>query len=476
MAIPLEVFCCYAREDQEMLEQLQKHLTPLQRQNQITIWSDINLNAGARWEDEIHQHLEKADIFLLLISPSFMASDYCYGIEMKRAIERHNEGSALVIPVLLRFVHWQNAPFADLQVLPKNALPVANWSDRDEAFHHITEQIRQTMIELQTRRMSNKARSSPSQEHPAPGMDDQKKVFPFIEIPDAIEVLHTLTEHRSIIRGVALSGNGLVLATGSYDKTIKLWNTYNGLVLYTFTNRQGTITSVALSANGLMLASGGDDQTIKLWNARLGRPIRTLTGHKETVTSVALSTDGLILASGSDDRTVKLWETLTGKCLRTMAEHSGAVKSVALSADGLTLASGSDDQTIRLWDAQTGKCLHELTGHMDTIKSVALSADGLVLATTGSWDRMIKVWNVRTGQCLLTLTDAVSSIALSADGLVLASNNADTITLWNVEHGQPVRVLTNHTGAISSLAFSMNGQMLASGTATGVITIWGVKD
>ena len=98
MAAPLEVFCCYAREDQEMLEHLKKHLMPLQRSGQITIWIDTNLNAGAEWEKELHQHLESADIILLLISPDFMTSDYCYSTEMKRALERHDQGSAVVIP------------------------------------------------------------------------------------------------------------------------------------------------------------------------------------------------------------------------------------------------------------------------------------------------------------------------------------------------------------------------------------------
>lgn len=98
MTVPLEVFCCYAREDQEMLEHLKKHLMPLQRSGQITIWSDTNLNAGVEWEKELHQHLENADIILLLISPDFMASDYCYSTEMKRAIERHDQGRAHVIP------------------------------------------------------------------------------------------------------------------------------------------------------------------------------------------------------------------------------------------------------------------------------------------------------------------------------------------------------------------------------------------
>ena len=141
MSKPLEVFCCYAREDQKMLAQLKKHLAPLERQGQIMIWSDTNLTAGDEWEKDLQKHLESADTFLLLISPSFMDSDYCYGTEMKRAIKRHNEASAAVIPILLRPTFWQNAPFAELQLIPTEAKPVTKWPNRDDAFHHITEQI-----------------------------------------------------------------------------------------------------------------------------------------------------------------------------------------------------------------------------------------------------------------------------------------------------------------------------------------------
>ncbi len=145
MPTPLEVLCCYAREDQAMLEQLKKHLAPLQRQGQITIWSDTNIEAGAEWDRELHRHLERADIILLMISSDFMSSDYCYSTEMGRAIQRHNQGSAHVIPVLLRSTFWQNAPFAKLQMVPTNAEPVTNWPDRDKAFNNITEQINQVI-------------------------------------------------------------------------------------------------------------------------------------------------------------------------------------------------------------------------------------------------------------------------------------------------------------------------------------------
>ena len=149
MSTPLEILCCYARKDQKMLEHLKTHLVPLQRQGRITIWSDTNIDAGEEWQKELHQHLETAAIILLLISPDFMASDYCCSTEMTRAIARHDENKARVIPILLRpVVSWNNAPFAKLQMIPKDAKAVTKWPRREEAFYDIAKQISEVVDAL----------------------------------------------------------------------------------------------------------------------------------------------------------------------------------------------------------------------------------------------------------------------------------------------------------------------------------------
>src|SRR6266702_2131337 len=111
----IEIFCCYARKDQTLLNELNAHLMPLQHQGLITIWADTNISAGIEWEKEIEKHLDTAHIILLLISPDFMTSEYCYSKEMKRAMERHESGEVRVIPIILRSIHWKDAPFGKLQ-------------------------------------------------------------------------------------------------------------------------------------------------------------------------------------------------------------------------------------------------------------------------------------------------------------------------------------------------------------------------
>src|SRR5262245_30776428 len=142
---PVEVFYSYAHEDEKLRQELEKHLSSLQREGLITGWHDRRIVVGQEWQGEVDSHLEKADIILLLISADFIASDYCYDLEMQRAIERHGAGEARVIPILLRSVDWQHAPFGKLQALPTTGVPVTEWGNRDAAFTHITEEIRKAI-------------------------------------------------------------------------------------------------------------------------------------------------------------------------------------------------------------------------------------------------------------------------------------------------------------------------------------------
>lgn len=114
---PVELFYSYSHKDEGLRDKLAIHLTMLQRQGVIKAWHDRNISAGSEWAEEIDQHLNSAQIILLLVSANFLASDYCYGLEMKRAIERHEAGDACVIPVILKPVDWTDAPFGKLQAV-----------------------------------------------------------------------------------------------------------------------------------------------------------------------------------------------------------------------------------------------------------------------------------------------------------------------------------------------------------------------
>ncbi len=142
------IFFSYSHQDEELRDELEKHLSLLRRQGIVIGWHDRRISPGKEWKGEINTHLEKALIILPLISPDFIASDYCYDVEMRRALERHESGESRVIPIILRAVSWESAPFGRLQALPKNGHPVTSWPNRDEAFRNIAEGITRVAEEL----------------------------------------------------------------------------------------------------------------------------------------------------------------------------------------------------------------------------------------------------------------------------------------------------------------------------------------
>jgi hypothetical protein len=147
---PFEIFFSYSHKDQRLRDQLEIQLSLLRREGLITTWYDHKITAGSEWAGKIDEHLNAAQIILLLISADFIASDYCYDIEMTKALERHEIGEARVIPVILRPVEWKQAPFGKLNPLPTGGRPVVKWSDRDSAFLDIAQGIRRVIEELVT--------------------------------------------------------------------------------------------------------------------------------------------------------------------------------------------------------------------------------------------------------------------------------------------------------------------------------------
>jgi predicted helicase len=145
---PMKLFYSYAHEDEALRNELEKHLKLLQRQGYITQWHDRQILPGSLWEQEINAHLKAARIILLLVSPDFIASDYCYGVEMQEALKRHFASEARVIPIILRSSDWEAAPFGKLQALPRDAKPVRTWSDQDEAFTDVAKRLREIIDEV----------------------------------------------------------------------------------------------------------------------------------------------------------------------------------------------------------------------------------------------------------------------------------------------------------------------------------------
>jgi WD40 repeat protein len=296
--------------------------------------------------------------------------------------------------------------------------------------------------------------------------------------------VNTLKGHESEVYSVGFSPDGKQLASGSFDKTIKIWDVTTGKVLNTLKGHESLVNSVEFSPDGQQLASGSRDKTIKIWDVTTGKVLNTLKGHEDYVNSVGFSPDGQQLASGSVDNTIKIWNVTTGKVLNTLKGHEGYVNSVGFSPDGQQLVSGSSDSTIKIWDVTTGEVLNTLKGHESLVWSVGFSPDGKQLAS-GSFDKTIKIWDVTTGKVLNTLPSEryankgdegyVSSVGFSPDGQQLASGSFDnTIKIWDVTTGKVLNTLKGHESTVRSVGFSPDGKQLASGSVDKTIKIWDV--
>ena len=254
------------------------------------------------------------------------------------------------------------------------------------------------------------------------------------------KLVRTLPGHKETISEIMYSPDGKLIASASWDKTIKLWNAETGKLINTLTGHKDGITSIAFSPDSQILISGSEDKTIKIWNiAEQPKVIKTLTGHTDSVKAVSVSPNGKLIASAGYDNTIKLW-TIEGELLQTIDAHNLAVTSLAFTPDSKTLASGSWDNTVKIWSikdaGKTSQLLHTLPGHQDGITTISLNSDGTVLAT-GSGDRTIKLWNTKTGELIKNLrghTSQINSLVFSSDDKsIISGESQQGLFWWNLD-------------------------------------------
>jgi WD40 repeat protein len=285
----------------------------------------------------------------------------------------------------------------------------------------------------------------------------------------------TLSGHLSEVNSLGFNPPGTTLASGSDDKTVKIWNLNNRQEIRTLKGHKGIVYSVAISPDGQTVVSGSRDNTIKIWNLNTGKEIHTLKGHNSYVNSVAISRDGQTLVSGSYDNTIKVWNLNTGQEIRTLKGHSSAVLSVAISPDGEKTASASADRTIKAWNLNTGKQIRTLKEHTGDVNALAISPNGELLVSVSD-DKTVKVWNLNTGKEIRTIagyTADVNAVAFSPDGEKIVTGCGDsTVKIWNLTTGQELHTFKGHTGEVFAVAFSPDGKTLVSGSKDKTIKIW----
>jgi WD40 repeat protein len=295
--------------------------------------------------------------------------------------------------------------------------------------------------------------------------------------------LLSLTGHTGPVGTVAFSPNSTLIAAGSSDKSVMIWDASSGLLRQTLTGQFDAVYAIAFEPNGKRIVSGGKDGVITIRDTDTGqRMIHALRPEMTygwdvlpSVLSLAVSPDSTTIVSGNADATAKIWSDSTGMLLHTLNGHSDAVTSVAYTPDGRTIVSGSADGTVRTWDAASGNPLRTLKGSSGQILSVAISPDGKRVAAAGSGDAVV-IWNATNLQPLQKLStqlSAVNALAFARDSRQLAVGGSDTsIQIWNADTGQLLHSLAGHSESIRALAYSPDGRRLASGSDDRTVGIW----
>lgn len=291
------------------------------------------------------------------------------------------------------------------------------------------------------------------------------------------QTLAIYTGHSNQVTTVEWSpNNALLLASGSEDKTVRIWN-YTNLNNNTVLHQQADMVySLTWSPSGQLIASGGKNPTIEIWDTGSGSAALSYNGHSLSVYSVKWSPNGSRIASGGDDKSAQVWNASTATQIATYTQHTNSIWALAWSPDGSRIASASFDGTVQIWNSSTAANLASFgTAQGPIMRAVDWSPDGKYIAFGGD-GKVVQVWNVDTNTMVVTYTGHnghIEDVKWSPDGTLIASTGEDqTIQIWNANSGSHIFTCTGHTSLIWAIDWSHSGQQIASASKDGTARVW----
>jgi WD40 repeat protein len=290
------------------------------------------------------------------------------------------------------------------------------------------------------------------------------------------EMLFTLGGHEDTVRAVAFDPGGRILATAG-GPTVRVWEIGSGELLHRFEGHARRVQALVFSPDGRLLASGGHDNVIRIWDCQTGEVPVVLDGHDTAVWSLEFAPDGQRLASGGfgAGSTVKIWHLVQGGEPLVLGGFEGSVFSLCFSPDGTLLASADWGGHVKIWDTGLGQEVHSMEGHDAPVRVLVFRPDGRRLVS-GSDDRSLRTWDPSTGRLLDTFTahaDVISAFAYLPDARrVVLAVVGRAVKMWVMGEDPTCQVLKGHLDEIMSVAYSRDGKVLASGSADRTVKIW----